>query len=83
MTTSRSAVTWRYLPAGAVKHALRVNRGHVGHDGDAVCGSYTFPSWWRGTGGQIEYDRIEGLRECGRCARLLAPVDSVHNQEAS
>lgn len=79
MKTSRGVVVWRYLPKGKVKHALRIDRlNYAGHEPTAVCG--TAPSWfaprsdhWWGTGKQSEYDAVETLPECRRCATLLAP----------
>lgn len=78
MATSRASVVWRYLPTGKVKHALRGDGSYVGHQPTALCG--TTPRWfmpssdqWWGTGKQAEYDMVETLPECRRCAKLLAP----------
>lgn len=71
-----TSITWRYLPRGRVKHALRLD-GHMvtGHRSIAICG--TSPVWyapehWRGTGAQSEYEEVGRLPECRRCSRLLA-----------
>lgn len=76
--TSRAAVTWRYLTRGKAKHAVPLHTGSItGHETYAVCG--TGPAWfdptgWLGTGCQFEYEAVERLPECRRCARLLDPV---------
>jgi hypothetical protein len=84
--TPRAAVTWRYLPKGKTKHALRTGGGYAGHQPVSLCG--TSPAWfapsselWWGTGRQSEYDAVERLPECRRCARLLAPVTEATEQE--
>lgn len=64
-----SAVEWRYLPRGTVKHALRYAMARY-----AVCG--VGPRWfdpddWHGTGSQTEYETVEALPECRRCAALV------------
>lgn len=78
--TARAAVTWRYLPDRRVRHALIVDASLLsGYYSTSLCG--TSPTWfrgsdeWRGTGSQAEYERVEELRECGRCTRLLAPAE--------
>ena len=82
MATSRSGVVWRYLPKGKVKHALRTDGSYAGHRSIALCG--TSPVWfvpsserWWGTGKQSEYDAVEALPECRRCAALLTPKEST------
>jgi len=79
MRTSRASVVWRYLPKGKVKHALRTDGSYVGHAPSALCG--TSPRWfmpsseqWYGTGKQAEYEAVETLPECRRCAALLTPA---------
>jgi hypothetical protein len=76
---ARAAVTWRYLSRRTVKHALEINGGVAGHAAVALCG--TAPGWfvpsssdWLGTGSQTEYDTVDGLPECRRCARMVAPA---------
>lgn len=76
--TPRLAVTWRYLPRGKAKHAMRIGTSYAGHYRTALCG--TAPVWfapdteqWWGTGKQAEYDEVERLPECRRCVRLLEP----------
>ena len=70
---SRRSVTWRYLPGRTVKHALQTS-----DDAIALCG--TSPRWfipraehWYGTGRQTEYEQVERLPECRRCASRLGP----------
>lgn len=83
MTTSRSAVVWRYLPRGKTKHALRRDSHDIaGHQSTALCG--TSPQWfmpsseqWWGTGKQSEYEAVETLPECRRCALLLTPAEGT------
>ena len=65
-----SAVEWRYLPAGAVKHALTRPDDRI-----AVCGVgplWYSPDGWRGTGSQVEYETAAGMRECRRCRDWLS-----------
>ena len=83
MPTSRAAVVWRYLPRRKVKHALRTDGSYTGHQPIALCG--TSPAWfvpssdqWWGTGKQSEYETVETLPECRRCAKLLAPKGESH-----
>ena len=63
----RRHATWRYLPKGRVRHALR-DSGYS----TALCGIGVWVfSQWLGTGSQREYERVEELPECKRCAREL------------
>lgn len=65
-----NAYEWRYLPRGKAKHALRDLTWHA-----AVCGvspHWFDPDGWCGTGSQIEYETVEALPECRRCAALVA-----------
>jgi hypothetical protein len=65
-------ITWRYLPASKVKHALEGGGG--GHGPSALCGTSARTSdYWCGTGSQAEYETVEQLPECRRCARILTP----------
>jgi hypothetical protein len=81
---SRATITWRYLSRGKAKHALPLDGNAVtGHQVSALCG--TMPAWfapspaWMGTGSQTEYETVDELPECRRCARLLAPpTDERH-----
>lgn len=65
---------WRYLPGGAVVHALW-------RSGDfrALCG--VLPAWWapgyawRGTGTQDEYETAASLPRCKRCTQSLGSED--------
>lgn len=87
-TTARATITWRYLPRRKVRHALPLRpQSATGHDASALCG--TSPSWfapsdeqWWGTGTQSEYDAVERLPECGRCARLLDPPVTASERKA-
>lgn len=76
--TPRVGITWRYLTRGKAKHALPLHAGSAtGHQGFAVCGvgpAWFDPTGWLGTGCQGEYETVDGLPECRRCARLLAPA---------
>lgn len=68
MNGESSRWEWRYLPGGTVKHLL----GRVSDSG-AICGVYAWPSWsWRGTGSQDEYERLDRLRSCRRCLRMIS-----------
>lgn len=60
---------WRYLPRGAVKHALR-----YGERFTAICGlsPVWYANYWLGTGAQVEYETVEQLRACKRCMNLGA-----------
>ena len=84
--TARAAITWRYLPRRKVKHAVPLNTmWHTGHDPISLCGIIiVIPDNWRGTGSQEEYDTIDKLSECQRCAALLGPTpkrtDDKHGQ---
>jgi hypothetical protein len=54
---------WRYMPGGAVVHAL-AQPSHAG----AWCGRYVLPaSAWMGTGCQAEYETAERLPKCKQC----------------
>ena len=65
----RRHVTWRYLPFGKVRHALRSSGRSM-----ALCGVRVVDPWeWCGTGSQREYERVKQLPECKRCARELTP----------
>lgn len=78
MLTARAAVVWRYLFGAGVKHALPIETGITGHAARALCGLEAFrPQDWYGTGSQVEYETLEGLRECRRCAARLGPVREV------
>lgn len=78
--SSRASVTWRYLPGREIKHALYLQ------DADdwrppALCGVHPPlregrdpTSGWFGTGSQAEYELVETLRECERCALLVTEV---------
>lgn len=54
-----AAADWRYLPGGAVVHALI--------DGEAECGRVLPESEWRGTGSQVGYETAERLPACRLC----------------
>lgn len=79
---SRSLITWRYLPRRGVKHAVWADGSYVGHSRTAVCG--ISPVWfapsselWWGTGKQSEYEEVERLPECRRCAGLLTTKETA------
>jgi hypothetical protein len=59
-----SAYSWKYLPTGRVRHALSTVVPNVVA---AECGVWTF-GWWYGTGSQDEYDKLDALPPCKRCA---------------
>jgi hypothetical protein len=60
-------VEWRYLPRSEVKHAL-TQSDHAA----AACGLYVLPaSMWLGTGSQVEYETVAGLRACRSCVKAL------------
>jgi hypothetical protein len=67
---ARSTVTWRYLTGRQVKHALTVARNHLGHRLFSLCGAG--PTWHDPHGWQPP---TEGMPECRRCSRLLAPAE--------
>ena len=77
--TSRALVTWRYLPKGKAKHALRV----PGDYSTALCGTspmWFAPNserWWGGADSQSQYEAVAALPECRRCAALLGYYDAV------
>ena len=78
--TSRSAVVWRYLPGGRVRHALPTwHHDPVGHPARALCGLETFRAqdWW-GTGSWQEYEAVGTRRECRRCTAQLGPREADH-----
>lgn len=63
-----SAVEWRYLPGGSVKHALSLPTV-FGPVCVAVCGMNAWSSaYWHGAGSQFEYEECERRRPCMRCA---------------
>ncbi|MFY1686417.1 hypothetical protein [Plantactinospora sp. WMMB782] len=65
--TQPAHVEWRYLPKSQVKHALT-----RADDCAAMCGLYVLPaSMWLGTGSQVEYETVAGLRECRSCVKAL------------
>lgn len=64
------AVEWRYLPTGAVKHALS-------HPTDRYAVCRVGPAWyspdgWFGTGSQVEYETAAARRECRRCLEWIS-----------
>lgn len=66
-------VTWRYLPDGRVKHALRVTSAGVGPRTHSLCGMRPMvwvgpPGEWHGTGSQDEHDECARRPACKRCA---------------
>lgn len=80
---SRESVTWRYLPTGEVRHAIYLQDASDFYP-PALCGvqprersrwrvKQQLPGWY-GTGTQDEYERVETLPECKRCAVLLKPI---------
>lgn len=72
MKKSRSAIYWRYLRCGKVKHALITTLNAEGHLFFAVCGvSPPLFGNWYGTGSQTEYEQVEKLPECKNCVKFL------------
>lgn len=63
-----TAVEWRYLPTGRVRHAL-AKTDHVG----AACGLSVWRAWdWHGTGSQREYETVAGVPECRSCVKAMS-----------
>jgi hypothetical protein len=70
---------WRYLPNGRTRHAIdpapAVDEDTLGL-AVSVCGAYALePDEWHGTGTQDEYERVETLPACKRCASKVGPDD--------
>ena len=61
---------WRYLPRGAVAHAVGRYDGEI--QASAVCGVGPWTAaYWHGTGDQREYERLASLPTCHNCLRMI------------
>ena len=67
---------WRYVGLlASVKHAIQrtSTSGQITGNSLAICGNS--PHWsspgWLGTGKQEEYEKLDQLRECKKCMKVL------------